>query len=192
MGGGWGLMFGKDIMNSLTARMDEIQLIFCMGSNDKLVAKMKANPLLNHPNVRILGYSSEINKLMDASDLLITKPGGMTCTEGQAKGIPMLFYSAIPGQEEKNSQYFVELGLAEELDSEVVNKWFSMLLREYAGLEVHRKRRTAPDRQQPQNCAATVLQLLGKPANANEAVAETEPWSSSSQVRSEEAVYVTP
>jgi processive 1,2-diacylglycerol beta-glucosyltransferase len=187
MGGGWGLMFGKDIMNSLTARIDEIQLIFCMGSNDKLVAKMKANPLLNHPNVRILGYSSEINKLMDASDLLITKPGGMTCTEGQAKGIPMLFYSAIPGQEEKNSQYFVELGLAEVLDSEVVNKWFSMLLREYAGLEVHRKRRVAPERQQPQNCAATVLQLLGKPA-----VEAVEPWSAPAQVRSEEAVYVTP
>lgn len=190
MGGGWGLMFGKDIMNSLTARMDEIQLIFCMGSNDKLVAKMKANPLLDHPNVKILGYSSEINKLMDASDLLITKPGGMTCTEGQAKGIPMLFYSAIPGQEEKNSQYFVELGLAEVLDSEVVNKWFSMLLHEYAGLELQRKRRTSPERQQPQHCAATVLQLLGKPAS--EAVAELESWSSPSQVRNEEAVYVTP
>ncbi|MEK4324351.1 glycosyltransferase [Paenibacillus sp. FSL R7-0312] len=190
MGGGWGLMFGKDIMNSLTARMDEIQLIFCMGSNDKLVAKMKANPLLDHPNVKILGYSSEINKLMDASDLLITKPGGMTCTEGQAKGIPMLFYSAIPGQEEKNSQYFVELGLAEVLDSEVVNKWFSMLLHEYAGLELQRKRRTSPERQQPQHCAATVLQLLGKPAS--QAVAESESWSSPSQVRNEEAVYVTP
>lgn len=176
MGGGWGLMFGKDIMNSLTARMDEIQLIFCMGSNDKLVAKMKANPPLDHPNVKILGYSSEINKLMDASDLLITKPGGMTCTEGQAKGIPMLFYSAIPGQEEKNSQYFVELGLAEVLDSEVVNKWFSMLLHEYAGLELQRKRRTSPERQQPQHCAATVLQLLGKPAS--QAVAESESWSS--------------
>lgn len=190
MGGGWGLMFGKDIMNSLTARMDEIQLIFCMGSNDKLVAKMKANPLLDHPNVKILGYSSEINKLMDASDLLITKPGGMTCTEGQAKGIPMLFYSAIPGQEEKNSQYFVELGLAEVLDSEVVNKWFSMLLHENAGLEIQRKHRTSPERQQPQHCAATVLQLLGKPAS--EAVAELESWSSPSQVRNEEAVYVTP
>lgn len=44
MGGGWGLMFGKDIMNSLTARINEIQLIFCMGSNDKAIAKMQANP----------------------------------------------------------------------------------------------------------------------------------------------------
>lgn len=187
MGGGWGLMFGKDVMDSLTARMDDIQLIFCMGSNDKLVAKMQANPLLNHPNVRILGYSSEINKLMDASDLLITKPGGMTCTEGQAKGIPMLFYSAIPGQEEKNCQYFVELGLAEVLDSNVVDKWFSLLLREYAGLEEQRKRRLAPERQQPHNCASTVLQLLGKPADG-----KTDLRGARTPARNEEAVYITP
>ena len=188
MGGGWGLMFGKDVMDSLTARMDEIQLVFCMGSNDKLVAKMRATPLLNHPNVKILGYTSEINKLMDASDLLITKPGGMTCTEGQAKGIPMLFYSAIPGQEEKNAQYFVELGLAEVLDSEVVDKWFSLLLREYAGIEEQRKRRLAVERQQPHNCAATVLQFLGK--TADEAA---EPRGARAQAaRTEEAVYVTP
>ncbi|UQZ35071.1 UDP-N-acetylglucosamine--LPS N-acetylglucosamine transferase [Paenibacillus sp. PK3_47] len=188
MGGGWGLMFGKDVMDSLTARMDDIQLIFCMGSNDKLVSKMGSDPLLNHPNVRILGYSSEINKLMDASDLLITKPGGMTCTEGQTKGIPMLFYSAIPGQEEKNAQYFVELGLAEVLDAQVVDKWFSLLLREYNGLEELRMRRIAPERQQPQNCAQTVLQLLGKPA-----AGPVEPWGSRTQAaRTEEAVYVTP
>ncbi|ASA26061.1 MGDG synthase family glycosyltransferase [Paenibacillus donghaensis] len=187
MGGGWGMMFGKDVMRSLTARMDEIQLIFCMGSNEKLMAKMQANPLLNHPNVKILGYSSEINKLMDASDLLITKPGGMTCTEGQAKGIPMLFYKAIPGQEEKNCQYFVELGLAEVLDSAVVNKWFSMLLQEYAALEELRRRRTSPERYEPRNCATAVLELLGKPAVGVTAMQEQR-----SQARNEEAVYVTP
>ncbi|WP_150265405.1 MGDG synthase family glycosyltransferase [Paenibacillus tepidiphilus] len=187
MGGGWGLMFGKDVMNSLTARMNEVQLIFCMGSNDKAIAKMRANPLLNHPNVRILGYSSEINKLMDVSDLLITKPGGMTCTEGQAKGIPMLFYSAIPGQEEKNCQYFVEVGLAEELDSEVVNKWTTLLLREYAGLGEPRQRRITPERHEPHHCASTVLGLLGKPAGG-----PMEPWMARQQTRNDEAVYVTP
>lgn len=187
MGGGWGLMFGQDIMNSLTASMDNIQLIFCMGSNEKLVAKMRANPLLKHPNVKILGYSSEINNLMDASDLLITKPGGMTCTEAQAKGIPMLFYKAIPGQEERNCQYFVELGLAEELTSEVVHKWFTMMLRDYAVLEEQRRRRLMPERQQPRNCAASVLKLLGKPAEG-----ATDFRGARSQSRTEEPVCITP
>lgn len=187
MGGGWGLMFSKDVMASLTARMNEIQLVFCMGDNEKLIAKMKNNPLLQHPNIKIIGYTNEINKLMDASDLLITKPGGMTCTEGQAKGIPMLFYKAIPGQEEKNCQYFVELGLAEILSANVVDQWFTRLVREKATLEEQRRRRLAPDRHQPRHCAALVLEMLGKPAtNLNET------WGTRAKARNEEAVLLTP
>lgn len=189
MGGGWGLMFGKKIMDSLTARIDDIQLIFCMGSNERLADKMLANPLLNHPNVRIMGYSNEVNKLMDASDLLITKPGGMTCTEGQAKGIPMLFYNAIPGQEEKNCQYFVEIGLAEVLEPAVVEKWFKQLLREYAGAEEQRIKRIAPDRHAPRNCAEKVLELMGSPI---EDPTEHQGRGTRNPQRNEEAVYVTP
>lgn len=99
----------------------------------------------------------------------------------------MLFYKAIPGQEEKNCQYFVELGLAEVLDSAVVNKWFSMLLREYAALEELRRRRTSPEHYEPRNCATAVLELLGKPAVGVTAMQEQR-----SQARNEEAVYVTP
>ncbi|BCG57636.1 MGDG synthase family glycosyltransferase [Paenibacillus sp. URB8-2] len=187
MGGGWGLMFGEGFMNALTAKMDQIQLVFCMGSNDKMVEKMRSDPRLRHPNVTILGYSSDVNKLMDAADLLITKPGGMTCTEALAKGIPMLFYQAIPGQEEKNSQYFVELGLAEVLDSErVVDKWFRLLRREYAELEEQRLRRLSPDRYQPRHCAVTVLEMLGNPEDLSGS------RSAHAQPRTEEAVYLTP
>ncbi|MNV56668.1 hypothetical protein D3C71_1489650 [compost metagenome] len=75
----------------------------------------------------------------------------------------MLFYQAIPGQEEKNCQYFVELGLAEVLDSEaVIESWFQRLNREYAELEEQRSRRLSPDRYQPRGCAAAVLEMLGK------------------------------
>ncbi|MNB74654.1 Processive diacylglycerol beta-glucosyltransferase [compost metagenome] len=163
MGGGWGLMFGEQFIDALTAKLDKIQLIFCMGSNEKLVEKLRHDLRLHHPNVKILGYTNEVNKLMDAADLLITKPGGMTCTEALAKGIPMLFYQAIPGQEEKNCQYFVELGLAEVLDSEaVIESWFQRLNREYAELEEQRSRRLSPDRYQPRGCAAAVLEMLGK------------------------------
>lgn len=187
MGGGWGLMFGEEIMDALTAKKDQIQLVFCVGSNGKLEEKLRQDPRLHHPNVTILGYTKDVNKLMDSADLLITKPGGMTCTEALAKGIPMLFYQAIPGQEEKNCQYFVELGLAEVLDSEaVVDKWFGLLGREYAQLEEQRRRRLSPDRYQPRHCAAAVLEMLGSTeslAGARSTLAQAVP---------DEAVYVTP
>ncbi|WP_310551443.1 MGDG synthase family glycosyltransferase [Paenibacillus glufosinatiresistens] len=193
MGGGWGLMFGKEIMDALTSRMDQIQLIFCMGSNDRMVRRLSSDPRLNHPNVKILGYSSEIHKLMDAADLLITKPGGMTCTEGMAKGIPMLFYKAIPGQEEKNCQYFVSIGLGEVLDSEaVIDKWFRLLRTDYAAMEEQRRRRLAAQRQQFTSCALSVLELLGSPPRPAEQPARTPRPQTQPQARNEEPAYVTP
>lgn len=193
MGGGWGLMFGRDIMDALTARLDEVQLIFCMGSNDRMIDRMKRNPKLRHPNVQILGYRSDIDKLMEVSDLLITKPGGMTCTEAMAKGIPMLFYKAIPGQEEKNCQFFVELGLGEVLDDgAVVDRWVSMLRREYGKLQRQRQHRLSPDSNRPTRSAMYVLECLG--GTAVPRTAESRPAYGPQPAAEErkEAVYVAP
>ena len=101
----------------LTRWREKVQIIFCLGNNDKVREEMERNPRFQHPNIRILGFTREIDKLMEVSDLLVTKPGGMTCTEGLAKGIPMLFHQPLPGQEEENCQYFTAQGLGEPIHS---------------------------------------------------------------------------
>lgn len=163
MGGGWGLLFNKELSRLLAQRANEIQLIFCMGDNEKLVADMLGDPLFRHPHIHVFGYRDDIHKLMDVSDLLITKPGGMTCTEGAAKRIPMLFYEPIPGQEEENCQYFVSEGFGEILDSpSVVSKWLDLLANHYDRVSDHRTgtdRRTIPHLS-PRSCASYVLDLL--------------------------------
>jgi len=162
MSGGWGVSFNKEMIRLLLSWADDIQLIFCMGSNEKLLQKMKSTPELDHPNIRLLGYTKHIDKWMDVSDLLITKPGGMTCTEGLAKGIPMLFYEAIPGQEEENGQYFVELGSAEMISPSVLRRWHHRLMHEYGRVEKERLESlaaTGPGRE-PFYCAQQVLEWL--------------------------------
>lgn len=162
MGGGWGLMDTEQTNELLTRWSNEIQFIFCIGNNEKLHRRMLSNPRYTHPNVRILGYTNEVDKLMDVSDLLITKPGGMTCTEALAKGITMLFYTPLPGQEEENSQYFTTKGYAEAIHTPLtVTHWMNMLIHNYE--EVRRRRR-----QYEQNaagydqwaCAETILKAL--------------------------------
>ncbi|AJS60052.1 UDP-N-acetylglucosamine--LPS N-acetylglucosamine transferase [Paenibacillus sp. IHBB 10380] len=161
MGGGWGLAFKRDFLVQLTSWADHIQLIFCVGSNLKLLDKMKENPIFDHPNITLLGYSSQINKLMDVSDLLITKPGGMTCTEGLIKGIPMIFYEAIPGQEEQNSLFFVNRGFAETLHSTVLNRWFKRLTTDYEEVVAERNNKKSTESYlQPCCCAQTVVDML--------------------------------
>ncbi|GIP40008.1 UDP-glucuronosyltransferase [Paenibacillus sp. J31TS4] len=130
MGGGWGLLGDEALIRYMTEWRDRLQLVFCTGSNDKLREQMESEPALAHPNIRLLGFTKQVDRLMDAADLLVTKPGGMTSTEALAKGLPMLFYNQIPGQEEENSLYFLENGYAEEIVSRsTIDRWFERLVR---------------------------------------------------------------
>lgn len=45
---------------------------------------------------------------MDASDVLLTKPGGLSSTEALAKGIALIHTAPIPGCESENVQFFTE------------------------------------------------------------------------------------
>ena len=130
MGGGWGLSLHEVRMKEITRKWrDQVQFLFCMGSNDKMIQRMKQDPAFQHPNVQIYGFTNEISTMMDASDLLVTKPGGMTCTEGMLKGIPMLFDSPIPGQEEENCRYFIERGYAQMLDDpSTLEQWLRRIV----------------------------------------------------------------
>ena len=47
---------------------------------------------------------------MDASDILISKAGGLTSSEAMAKSLPMLIVDPIPGQETRNADMIIEHG----------------------------------------------------------------------------------
>jgi UDP-N-acetylglucosamine:LPS N-acetylglucosamine transferase len=53
-----------------------------------------------------------MHELMQISDLFIGKPGGLTTSEALACGLPMVIFSPIPGQEERNSDHLLEDGVA--------------------------------------------------------------------------------
>lgn len=162
MGGGWGILFEDNALSYMTKWRENTQLLFCVGSNEKMKEKMLADPLFQHPNIRIIGFTREVHKLMDVADLLVTKPGGMTCTEGMSKALPMLFYEPIPGQEEENCEYFIHNGFGEMLDSnDTVDRWFRLIHDKEASVkfrdELLRKRSLQYD---AKKCPEAVLQLM--------------------------------
>ena len=63
-------------------------------------------------NVKIIGFSNEVPKLMSISDLVVTKPGGLTTSESLASNLPMVVINPIPGQEEENAEFLKEKGIA--------------------------------------------------------------------------------
>jgi processive 1,2-diacylglycerol beta-glucosyltransferase len=161
MGGGWGMIDNAEMMNYIAEWREQIQLIFCTGDNEKVLHKLSEDHRFKHPNIHLFGFTKDIDKLMDISDLLITKPGGMTCTEAMSKGIPMLFYSPIPGQEEENSHYFIENGFGEEIQSvATIKAWFLRLLSdEYPLLLQNRISNHLNIKYSPQFCTESIIEL---------------------------------
>ena len=53
-----------------------------------------------------------MNLYMKACDVLFTKPGGLTSTEGAVVGIPMVHTEPIPGCETANRKFFGRLGMS--------------------------------------------------------------------------------
>ena len=62
--------------------------------------------------MKVMGFTREIDELMNAADLVVTKPGGLTTSEVLARGAIMVIVNPIPGQESRNSDYLLENGAA--------------------------------------------------------------------------------
>ncbi|KIE58381.1 galactosyldiacylglycerol synthase [Methylacidiphilum kamchatkense Kam1] len=111
--GALGVSPAEAILESLETLQMPIQIVVVCGKNPQMEEKIrtKASKLSNH-TIRIYGFTDSMHKLMDAADLFIGKPGGLTASEAMAMGLPMIIISPIPGQEEFNSDYLLEKGVA--------------------------------------------------------------------------------
>lgn len=129
MGGGWGLGKIKEIAHLLLKWKDSIQLIVCAGKNEVLKASLSENERFQHENVTIIGYVERIDKYFDAADIVITKPGGITCFEVLTKGVPLLLYDPISGHEEYNCDRLIDSNLAIKInDMQEIDIWIEKLL----------------------------------------------------------------
>lgn len=84
---------------------DEMAVIIC-GSNQKLRKKLESR-YGRHPRMRILGFTSQMPEYMRASDIIFTKPGGLTTTEAANLEIPIVHCQPIPGIEPLDRAFFM-------------------------------------------------------------------------------------
>ncbi|MFO7289387.1 MAG: glycosyltransferase [Bacillota bacterium] len=118
MGGGLGLGGMEQWVKTMVKWRNHMQILVVTGRNRQLYRSLVSDPMLDHPNIRITGYIQSLSEWMEAADLILTKPGAMTCTEAIAKVKPLLLYGTIPGHEEKNGQFLTRNGLALRLEGE--------------------------------------------------------------------------
>jgi processive 1,2-diacylglycerol beta-glucosyltransferase len=96
----------------LLAMPGDFQLVALAGRNEKLLAELKKLAEAHPGRLFPTGFTRTIERIMAASDIAVTKPGGLTSSECLAMGLPMILVNPIPGQEERNADYLLENGAA--------------------------------------------------------------------------------
>ncbi len=115
-GGEFGL--GKtrtiEIFENFVKYCTDMQIIAIAGKNEKMKHDFDniVSKYDRKNNIVVFEYTSQVPEFMSISDLVVTKPGGLTTTESLASELPMVIINPIPGQEEENAKFLVENGIA--------------------------------------------------------------------------------
>ncbi|MCM8782751.1 MAG: glycosyltransferase [Candidatus Omnitrophica bacterium] len=110
MGGGQGLGPIKKVLLSMDRINQDFQILVVTGTNKKLynwITKRRFRKKIFH-----FGYIDFVEKLMEVSMLIVTKPGGITTAEALAKKLPIIIVNPLPGQEAMNTKFLLKEGLA--------------------------------------------------------------------------------
>ena len=100
-----------EFMEILANRIKDVQVIAISGKNPKVYEEFKVLAE-NKENVKVIEFSNKVPELMSVSDVVVTKPGGITSSEALAMHIPIIAINPIPGQEEENAEFLEEAGVA--------------------------------------------------------------------------------
>lgn len=133
MGGSLGLGSIYNCFEILEKSGRDIQIIVVAGKNTRLKNRIESKMTgsraresyagwgcareshIYRGSVKVFGYTDMIPYLMDISDFIITKPGGMTISEALVKELPIFLTSPVPGQEERNYSFLISSGAAVEI-----------------------------------------------------------------------------
>lgn len=112
MSGGFGMGGMEEVVESLLRLPSEHHLIVVCGRNEKVRKNLEKLAPQADDRLRVHGFVTNVHDLMEAADVLITKAGGLSVSEGLARAVPMVVVMPVPGQEERNTDYLLERGAA--------------------------------------------------------------------------------
>jgi processive 1,2-diacylglycerol beta-glucosyltransferase len=115
MGGSMGYGNVIPVIKKINKLEEDLQIVCICGNNKRM--KNRVDALKLGKDIHNYGFVDFVDKVMDASDCIITKPGGLTVSESLAKEIPMILFNPIPGQEDRNMEFLINNGIAMRLSN---------------------------------------------------------------------------
>jgi len=117
LAGGFGIFELQQAVQHLLDVPVPLQVITVSGKNDLLRRRLDMLKVPPGITLKNLGHVRQMPELLSISHIVMTKPGGLSVSEGLAMKKQMILYSPIPGQEEKNAEYLVGQGAAVQVQS---------------------------------------------------------------------------
>lgn len=111
MGGAYGVLEGAKETCRIFADLDyPLQSVVVCGHDEKIY-KSLADVIEKARNHMVhFGYVDNVEELMTAADIIITKAGGLTVSEALTKRLPLVIFKPIPGQEQENTIFLGRIG----------------------------------------------------------------------------------
>ncbi len=108
LAGGFGVGPIEKLYRAILDVEPSLQVVVITGRNEEAKAQLAAVEPPPRHLTKILGFTDQIDELMAAADLVVSKPGGLTTLETLARGAAMVIVNPIPGQESRNSDFLLE------------------------------------------------------------------------------------
>lgn len=106
--------FGNPVaqIKEILARVGgNVMVILITGKNKRLFSKA-SKAFRRNEDVLTVGFTDKVDLFMDASDVILSKPGGLSSTEALVKNIPIVHTNPIPGCETENADFFRSHGMS--------------------------------------------------------------------------------
>lgn len=106
MSGGVGCGNILELCDELINRNETNYVAYILvGRNSELKEKIDVR-YANHPQIQAVTFTEKVNLYMNAADVLISKPGGLSSTEAAVANVPLVHMLAFSGCESKNLAFF--------------------------------------------------------------------------------------
>lgn len=135
VGGGDGIGNLLEITESLASALaaggsggKKSQVVVVCGKNEEMRRNLERRTWPPSVNVVVKGFVNNMDAWMGASDCIVTKAGPGTIAEASTRGLPVMLFNYLPGQEEGNVPFVVENGFGDykkdpKAIGEVVSGW---------------------------------------------------------------------
>ena len=112
LAGGFGVGPIEQLYRSVLSVEAPLEVVVVAGRNEQARRQVEAIEVPSRHRAKVLGFTDQMDELMAAADIVVSKPGGLTTSEVLARGAAMVIVNPIPGQESRNSDYLLENGAA--------------------------------------------------------------------------------